>query len=369
MAPPDYYKTLGVSKTASVDEVKKAYKKLALQTHPDKNPGNKQAEEKFKEVAEAYATLGDPAKRRQYDHIRDAPPPSAQPSYQTSAGVAPGFDDFQWWGKAQGEGPGNPFARKPPPHQSRPGTGMSGGHFFDEFGNFFGGGAGPGFAAPGAFAPHGPPQAGPGTAPRAPRRSGAAPGFVPHKFSLSEATSLFDSLFDGRDPFSDFTDGMGMPMGMARHGSTGSRALTNGNGNSSWDVKITKVKRADGTVIIERTDNRTGQTTRSTEGSAPPSQPSSGRWSQASRGEDPYRTAPPDAYHSRAPSFNGAAPPRPSDALMDQPVPVRMPKDQMPAAGIAGGGGGGIGRGSWAGGAPIGGGIQNKGAFVGWTSN
>jgi len=63
----DYYKILGVSKNSSEEEIKKAYKKLALQYHPDKNPGNKEAEEKFKEINEAYEVLGDPEKRKKYD--------------------------------------------------------------------------------------------------------------------------------------------------------------------------------------------------------------------------------------------------------------------------------------------------------------
>jgi DnaJ-class molecular chaperone with C-terminal Zn finger domain len=63
MAKRDYYEVLGVDKSASAEEIKKAYRKKAIQFHPDKNPGDKQAEEKFKEAAEAYEVLGDPEKR------------------------------------------------------------------------------------------------------------------------------------------------------------------------------------------------------------------------------------------------------------------------------------------------------------------
>jgi molecular chaperone DnaJ len=69
MSKRDYYEILGVPRSASRDDIKKAYRKLALQYHPDRNPGNKEAEEKFKEAAEAYEVLGDEDKRQRYDRF------------------------------------------------------------------------------------------------------------------------------------------------------------------------------------------------------------------------------------------------------------------------------------------------------------
>jgi len=66
----DFYKVLGLSETASAEEIKKAYRKLAQQHHPDANPGNEDAEERFKEISEAYATLSDAERRKEYDQVR-----------------------------------------------------------------------------------------------------------------------------------------------------------------------------------------------------------------------------------------------------------------------------------------------------------
>jgi molecular chaperone DnaJ len=71
-AKRDYYEVLGVAKTATPDDIKKAYRKLAVQFHPDKNPGNKEAEEKFKEISEAYEILSDTDKRQRYDQFGHA---------------------------------------------------------------------------------------------------------------------------------------------------------------------------------------------------------------------------------------------------------------------------------------------------------
>ena len=79
----DYYTILGVSERATEEELKKAYRRLALQYHPDKNPGDRKAEDRFKEISEAYAVLMDQQKRRQYDSFRHAE--------ETSGGTAGGF--------------------------------------------------------------------------------------------------------------------------------------------------------------------------------------------------------------------------------------------------------------------------------------
>jgi len=83
---PDYYKTLGVEKKATAEEIKKSYRSLARKYHPDRNPDDKQAEARFKEISQAYDVLGDPEKRKQYD--------SGTGPFATGAGPGGGFGGF-----------------------------------------------------------------------------------------------------------------------------------------------------------------------------------------------------------------------------------------------------------------------------------
>ena len=86
MAKRDYYEVLGVDKSASADDIKKAYRKMAIKYHPDKNPGDKEAEEKFKEAAEAYSVLSDADKKARYDQFGHAGVEGAGPDFSGGFG-------------------------------------------------------------------------------------------------------------------------------------------------------------------------------------------------------------------------------------------------------------------------------------------
>lgn len=130
MAEKDYYEILGVKKTSTDAEIKKAYRDLAKKYHPDKNKGNKEAENKFKEISEAYAVLSDAEKRSQYDRLgREAFGPGG-------ANPFAGFDFSQFMGGGGGGARGR--------RASSGGRRSSTIDFTDIFGDLFGGGGGGG---------------------------------------------------------------------------------------------------------------------------------------------------------------------------------------------------------------------------------
>ena len=125
----DYYKTLGVSKEASQDEIKKQYRKLAVKYHPDKNSGNRQSEDKFKDLGEAYEVLRDPEKRKKYDTLGS----NWQHYAQAETGGPQGNADFSQWAQ---QGQGKQYSRNYSPDD------FEGADFSDFFNSFFGGGGG-----------------------------------------------------------------------------------------------------------------------------------------------------------------------------------------------------------------------------------
>ena len=96
----NYYSILNVPNTANEDQIKQAYRALAMKYHPDKNQGNKIAEEKFKRISEAYSVLSDPQKRREYDFTMSSPFSSSERTYTYDQNTNPFGDDIfssNWW--------------------------------------------------------------------------------------------------------------------------------------------------------------------------------------------------------------------------------------------------------------------------------
>src|SRR5271170_6247498 len=108
----DYYEILGVKKSASADDIRKAFRKLARKYHPDVNPGDKSAEEKFKALSEANEVLSDPKKRKIYDQVgfySDNIDPATAEAYAKAGGGAGGFSGGSGGGAGQAGGQGVPF--------------------------------------------------------------------------------------------------------------------------------------------------------------------------------------------------------------------------------------------------------------------
>src|SRR6516225_5488641 len=140
----DYYGTLGVKKTATAEEIRKAFRKLARKHHPDVNPGDKSAEEKFKAISEANDVLSDPKKRKIYDQLgfySDNIDPAAAEAYARGGGFgAGGFGAGPFPGGGGGQGQGAPFDFGG--FDFSEAGGRQGGGFRDIFSSIFGGGAG-----------------------------------------------------------------------------------------------------------------------------------------------------------------------------------------------------------------------------------
>lgn len=96
MAKKDFYTILGVGRSATPEEIKKAYRKLAMKYHPDKNPGDKSAEDNFKEVSQAYETLSDPKQRAVYDQFGVDGPAQRRPQQQHTYYTGPNYEDFDF---------------------------------------------------------------------------------------------------------------------------------------------------------------------------------------------------------------------------------------------------------------------------------
>jgi curved DNA-binding protein len=213
----DYYKTLGVARSADEKEIKKAFRKLAQQYHPDKNPGDKAAEARFKEINEAYTVLSDPDKRGKYDKF------GAQWEQYERAGGRP--EDFNWGGMGgMGGQPGGSYSRTVTPEEFEQmfggmgGAGGAGG-FSSFFDSLFGGAAAGGMGG----------RSGSGT-----RRRGM--GFDtetmarPQRVEVNAAVSL-EEAFHGTTRVLQMEDGQRLEVNIPRGVTTGSKVRMKGAGS------------------------------------------------------------------------------------------------------------------------------------------
>mgnify|MGYP001161980989 FL=1 len=211
----DYYSTLGVSKTATENEIKTAYRKLARKYHPDVNKDDPKAEDKFKEVNEAYQVLSDPEKRKKYDQFG-----SEWQRYQTSGGQPGGFD----WGRWQAQPGQRTSYRTVSPDELNEMFGGAGGMggFSDFFETLFGGFGSGGFTE-GGFSSR---QAAPGAGTRT-RRSSARTRQAAADME-NEIEITLEEAFSGTQRLLQFSDGRKIEAKIPRGVDTGSRVRLSG---------------------------------------------------------------------------------------------------------------------------------------------
>lgn len=218
----DYYQILGVGKNADEKEIKRAFRKLAQQYHPDKNPGDKQAEARFKEINEAYTVLSDPEKRSKYDRF------GSQWEQYSRAGGRP--EDFDWsnWAGGMG-GPGGAYTRTVTPEEFEQifgGMGGAGG-FSSFFDALFGSGMGGTRTAGGPF--------------RQTQTGGSRFGFDPRMAEPQTAEVPVDvtleEAFRGTTRVLQLEDGTRMEVNIPRGVRTGSRVRMRG-GAGGGDIYL-----------------------------------------------------------------------------------------------------------------------------------
>lgn len=215
----DYYKTLGVPRNADEKEIKKAYRKLAQQYHPDKNPGDKAAEARFKEINEAYTVLGDADKRAKYDKF------GAQWEQYERAGGRP--EDFNWGGMGGGPQGGSPYTRTISPEEFEQmfggmGGGAGAGGFSNFFDALFGGGAAGGMGG----------RAGRGGARQRPMGFDTETMARPQRMEVQAAVSL-EEAFHGTTRMLQMEDGARLEVNIPRGVTTGSKVRMKGAGRDT----------------------------------------------------------------------------------------------------------------------------------------
>lgn len=221
----DYYKVLGVSKNADEKEIKKAFRKLAQQYHPDKNPGDKAAEAKFKEINEAYTVLSDADKRSKYDRFG-----SQWEQYGRAGGRPEDFDWGHWGGGTPGGAPGGGYTRTVSPEEFEQMFGGAGGSgfssFFDAlFGNAAGGRMGT------------PPRTRYGNVGFDPRVAQAGPPRQAQRPDVPVDITL-DEAFQGTTRILQAEDGIRMEVNIPRGVNTGSRVRMRGSNDGDIYLKV-----------------------------------------------------------------------------------------------------------------------------------